>query len=641
MSWGNRVSGALLALCYLYMGGLLLLQGRLEKAAGLLFMARGMMVLVGPIVAGTITSLQLALGAVLTLGSGLLLLLAAFMRAHKAVERKRVQYQSLLDDSLQGVLVIQQHTPCYANPSAARMFGFASTQQMLEQDAMLRCVPVALQEKLLTYHSALLKGQRVSGELRACFTRVDGTPLYLRVISSMTRWQGEPAEQLLLLDETKQIEAEQALQQLARFDQLTGLANKQYFVQALEGQVAGAIAGALVLFNINRFKHLNESWGDEYGDRLLQQVAERLKKAVSDAGLTCRLAADEFGVWLPSTQQLQGQIQALQNRLEAPYELDASKRYFIRIKMGVACFPEDETTRKDLMQAAAMALHDARASRNQSVHFHDPVRNTEALTRLKTELALREAIEQQAFDVFFQGKYTAQGELVGCEALARWQSEPLGWVSPAVFIPLAERTGMIAALGDIILNKVLQHLAEWQSAGLPVVPVAINISALQLAQPDFVHAFVTRLQGYGISPSRIELEITETAAIESLDTVKPVLDEIRRNGLALALDDFGTGQSSLKYLQDLPVTTLKIDRTFVAPLPDKSALPIVRMLCSLAKAQSLTLVAEGVETEQQARLLRMLGVDQLQGYLYAKPEAAEPFQRRLKGIADGSISQNG
>lgn len=642
MAWGNAVSGTLLASCYLYMGGLLLLQGKLEKLAGLIFLLRGVMVLLGPIMAGTITSLQLSMGAVMTLASGLLLLLAAFLRAHQSIERKRAQYQSLLDDSLQGVVVIQD-TPCYANPAAARIFGFTSPQEMLNNDALHACVPEKLLATLLNYHTDILAGRVSAGEVRAQFTRLDGAPLYLRVISSATQWQGMPAEQLLILDETSQVEAEQALQQLARFDQLTGLANKAWFLENLRLQLRAdetqEASYALVRFNIDRFKHLNESWGDESGDRLLQQVAERLKQVAAGDMFASRLAADEFAVWLDVDGQLESPIQALKAHLETPYDLSADRRYFMTVKMGVACFPEDGTTIKDLYHAAAVALHDARTSPNQPIRYHDGQLNAAAVRRLALEQALREAIEQEAFEVYYQGKFTPGGVLVGCEALARWHATEFGWVSPMTFITLAERTGMIIPLGRIILKKVVEQLTHWRSAGLPLVPVAVNISALQLQKAGFGDDVLRLLSDHEIPTELIELEITESAAIAHLDAVKPTLEYMRSKGLALALDDFGTGQSSLKYLQQLPVSTLKIDRSFIAPLPDKNAQPIVRMLCSLAKALEMTIVAEGVETEPQARMLTMLGVDQIQGYLYAKPVTAEHFQCHLKGTRACGFSE--
>ncbi len=421
------------------------------------------------------------------------------------------------------------------------------------------------------------------------------------------------------------IEKAGRLDYLAYFDQLTGLANRNLFVERLDQYVQGAgpTGGkvALVLVDVERLRMINESLGRRAGDALLVQVAKRLALGADPAEIA-RIGADQFAVVL---REVKGRSEVVRRisklwhgLLGEPFEADGTELR-IAMKAGVALFPHDGADAGTLLRNSEAALRVAKKTGERHV-FHVREMTAQAAVNLTLENRLRQALEKEEFVLHYQPKVELEAQrIVGVEALIRWQSPELGLVPPMKFIPLLEETGLILEVGSWALQRAAADHRGWVEQGLQAPRIAVNVSAIQLRQRDFVGAVERAIVG-GVAPTAIDLEITESLVMEDIEGNIRKLKEVRALGLSLAIDDFGTGYSSLAYLAKLPVQTLKIDRSFIiAMLDDADTMTLVQTIISLAHSLRLGVVAEGVETEEQAKMLRLLRCDQMQGYLFSRP----------------------
>ena len=433
------------------------------------------------------------------------------------------------------------------------------------------------------------------------------------------------------------IEKEEKLNYLAYYDALTGLANRSLFLERLAQYERSAVGGghklALYLLDLARFKNINDSLGRPAGDALLRQVAEWLTRNVGDANLLARVGADHFAVVLPEIKHEEEVARALEKTMEAfldhPFHLnDAIFR--IAAKVGVALFPDDGATADTLFKNAEAALKKAKASGDRYLFYTQKM--TEAMAgKLTLENQLRQALDKEEFVLHYQPKVSLEsGKLTSAEALIRWNDPRTGLVPPGRFIPILEETGLIFEVGRWALHKAIEDYLRWRVAGLAAVRIAVNVSPLQLRHRGFIAEIE---QAIGIDPhaaAGLELEITESMIMEDVKHSIASLQAIRAIGITIAIDDFGTGFSSLGYLSKLPVDTLKIDRSFVTDMtagPD--GLSLVSTIITLAHSLRLKVVAEGVETEEQSRLLRLLKCDEMQGFLFSKPVPCEVFETRF------------
>ena len=412
---------------------------------------------------------------------------------------------------------------------------------------------------------------------------------------------------------------------LALYDEITGLANRRLLAERLGQFVLAAGRAqcrlALALLDLERVRSVNKSVGRRAGDTLLRQVAERLVQAAG-ANEVGRVASNHFAVLLPGIKDRREAARMMESLVRAcfaePYNVEGTE-LTVGAKTGLVMYPIDGTDAETLLGNAEAALRKAKQGGERQV-FYTPDLSERSGASLPLEAQLAGALKRAEFVLHYQPKVdTADRCVVGLEALIRWQSRELGLVGPEKFIPLMEETGMILEVGAWALERAALDHRRWAEQGLNPLRVAVNVSAIQLRQRDFVHAVKSAI-GHGLTPTAIDLEITETLVMEDVEANIRKLNEIRSLGLQIAIDDFGTGYSSLGYLAKLPIQALKIDRSFVvAMMNDSAAMTLVRTMISLAHSLGIKVIAEGVEERQQAQCLRLLRCDQIQGYLISKP----------------------
>lgn len=551
------------------------------------------------------------------------MILLSVRRAKAEAARAGARLRQLAEQSLQGQAVIRDGRLLYANPAALAMFEYGQTE-LAAGGGDLSAVRLPEQvTEAAERHRRVIEGRLQGLAWDGLRQRLDGRLLYLHCLSSFIDWDDGPAELVLLLDDTERREAHEALRRQALHDELTDLPNRHSALARLAELTApGGPGFALLSADLDRFQLVNESLGHETGDALLQAIAARLRETLPPEALLARLGEDQFlllqpGVDDDTAAMLVGQrLLALMN---APFAV-AHRALYVHLSVGIARFPAHGLNGAALLRAADVAMHQAKQQAGAAAVAFRPGMAAGAGGLLEIEQALAAAIEREEFQLDYQPKFSAGGrQLAGFEALVRWQRPGRGRVSPADFIPAAERTGQIVPLGTLILRQAAQQLRAWQQQGLAVMPVAVNVSPLQFEDTGFADWLLDLVRAHGVNPALIEVEITETAAMTHMDRVLPQLARLRDAGVGVAFDDFGTGQSSLTLLRRLPITTLKLDRSMIDPLPEPAAGAVVRAACLLAQSLGLAIVAEGVETEAQAAEVEALGCTHLQGWLLSRP----------------------
>jgi diguanylate cyclase (GGDEF)-like protein/PAS domain S-box-containing protein len=433
------------------------------------------------------------------------------------------------------------------------------------------------------------------------------------------------------------IDKEQRLDYLAYYDVLTGLANRSLFLERVAQYMRSAVSGghklALFLIDLERFNNINDSLGQPAGDALLRQVAEWLTRNVRDANLLARVGADHFAAVLPEVKQEGDVARLLEKTMEAfldhPFRLNDAV-FRIAFKAGVALFPDDGASADTLFRNAEAALKQAKASGDRYLFYTQKMTETVA-SKLTLENQLRQALDKGEFVLHYQPKVNlVSGKLTSAEALIQWNDPRTGLVPPGRFIPILEETGLIYEVGRWALRQAIEDYLRWRSAGLTAVRIAVNVSPLQLRNPGFIAEIRQAIGIDAHAAAGLELEITESLIMEDVKHSIASLQAIRAMGVSIAIDDFGTGFSSLSYLAKLPVDTLKIDRSFVIDMTAApEGLALVSTIINLAHSLKLKVVAEGVETEEQSRLLRLLNCDEMQGYLFSRPVPVEVFEAKF------------
>lgn len=426
--------------------------------------------------------------------------------------------------------------------------------------------------------------------------------------------------------------AERRIRQLLQFDELTGLPNRQLLYERLGATLQTSTETGVLLLEIDRFKRINDGLGPQIGDAVLREAAQRITATVRSIDLVARRGGDEFVVVMPtpSAPTLQT-AQALLDAMARPMSIEGHEIY-ITCSIGVATAPDDGDLPDTLVRRANAALHQAKQQgRNQAAvyagapHDDDP-------ERLALETALRHALRDDQLDLHYQPQVDlVRGRIVGVEALLRWQHPTLGRIAPDRFIPIAEETGLIVAIGDWVLRHAVEQAAAWQRAGLPPLRMAVNLSARQLLQPELARRIESLLASAGLDARLFGVEVTESMLIGNFDQAVQHLQALRALGVEVSLDDFGTGYSSLSYLRRLPVDVVKIDRSLV---PDVTALAedvsITRAIITMAHQLQMKVLAEGVESEGQAVLLAANQCDQMQGYWFSAAQPAAAIEAMLR-----------
>jgi diguanylate cyclase (GGDEF)-like protein/PAS domain S-box-containing protein len=424
---------------------------------------------------------------------------------------------------------------------------------------------------------------------------------------------------------------------LAQHDFLTGLPNRVLLTERLSRAIGQARRHskrvALMFIDLDYFKNINDSLGHTIGDLLLQMVAERLKTCIRDTDTVCRQGGDEFVILLAEIEHPQDAAPIAEKLLAAFAEsclIDGNELH-VTLSVGISIYPDDGVDADEVMKNADTAMYHAKANGRNNYQFFTTEMNTRAVRRLGVEGSLRRALKQGEFQLYYQPKVDIpSGRMIGSEALIRWLDPDVGMVYPEHFVPIAEESGLIVPIGRWVLREACRQVRAWQDSGLQAVPVSVNISAVEFRHKNFLEGVALILKETGMQPGFLELELTESILMHDAESSASVLESLKAMGLQLAIDDFGTGYSSLSYLKRFPISTLKIDQSFVQDIAsDQDDASIVGAMIGMGKSLKQRVIAEGVETEAQLAFLRTLQCDEGQGFLFGHPVPADEFTRLL------------
>ncbi len=531
--------------------------------------------------------------------------------------------------SMDGIGIVNEELQfTYLNDSLAKLYGFPSPHHMQH----VTLFELYVEADVERFKNIILPAVRQRGRWRGEVTgrRRDGT-MFPQEISLTAIDAGGVV--LVLRDVTERTYAEEQIKHLAYHDALTGLPNRLLFKDRLAVALSHAQrehARLAVLFlDLDRFKVINDSLGHNIGDRLLQAVAERVQQCVRESDTLARLGGDEFTLIIPNLMRSEDAVPVAHKILEAvrqPFTIE-EREFFISTSIGISFFPEDGMDAESLIKNADTAMYQAKEQGRDNYQLFNAYINARALQRIALEHGLRRALLDGQLRVHYQPIFDLRaGRIVGMEALLRWTHPEMGPISPSMFIPLAESTGLMMPIGDWVLRTACKQAKTWHDAGHKSLSLAVNLSMTQLQQPDLVARVKEVLDETGLPPRLLELEITESSAMQSPEASIRTLYELKKIGIRISLDDFGTGHSSLSYLKRFPIDTLKIDQSFVRDIntdPDTAA--IVTAIIAMAHSLRLKVIAEGVEHTEQANFLRHYACDQMQGYLIKAPVDAEAF----------------
>ncbi len=554
--------------------------------------------------------------------------------AHALQEAER-RYRSIFENAIEGVF---QTTPdgtyIAVNPALARIYGYHSPEDLI---VGLRDITHQLyvEPERRAEFMRLMEREGSVSNFESRVYRRDGDIIW---ISENARAVYDDSGKLVCYEGTVEAITERKLYEAemrhqATHDALTGLPNRNMLHEHLQRaiQVARQKGGltAVVFVDLDQFKFINDSLGHQVGDELLKAVAQRLQACLRDTDMVARQGGDEFVLVLQNqTGGELGIAEVMQRILAAvarPWQT-GDRELQITASIGVSRYPADGKDVETLLKQADSAMYRAKEQGRNNFQFFAPWMDTQVSNRLEMLINLRRALDHDEFKLYYQPKLSLKdGRVIGAEALIRWQSPEQGMVPPDRFIPFAEEAGLIVPIGEWVLRTACHQNKRWQQAGLPPIPVAVNLSPRQLNQslPDFVSGVLAQS---GLDAACLELEITENVVMKDAEKSVATLHALKRLGLQISVDDFGTGYSSLSYLRRFPVDALKIDKSFVRDIArDADSAAIVKAVISLAHILNLRVIAEGVEDEQQHAFLKENACDEVQGYYFGKPMAVEDF----------------
>lgn len=561
-----------------------------------------------------------------------------FTQEHETLEKQRLQSTAL--ESTRDAIMITDLGPriISVNQAFSEITGYTAEQVVGQNPKVMQSRRQGRDFYRAMWDSLTQTGhwqgevwnRRANGEIYPQWTS----------ISTVRDDGGRPTHYVGVFTDLTQIRRSEAqLDRLAHYDPLTALPNRVQMDSLLQGRIkqaqGQAATLAVLVIDLDQFKTINDSLGQVFGDEVLVAVADRLKSRLRNDDTLGRLGADEFAVILEVGQGIAGAetiARDLLTTLDAPFTLSDGHEAYARASIGMGVFPQDASSAADLLRCANSAMQRAKDHGGNQLAVYTDELGRGARERLELETALRHAIAQKELVLHYQPKVgLASGAIVGAEALVRWLRPGIGLVSPAEFIPLAERTGLIVPIGSWVINEAIRQIRVWSDAGLAVVKVAVNVSARQFAFGNLEAELVTALTRHDVAPGLIELEITESMLMAAPDDAIEKLAALKRIGVGISLDDFGTGYSSLAYLSRFPVDELKIDQSFIAGITsDPKAAGIATSVIALAHRMGLTVVAEGVETEAQLGYLRKNRCDLVQGYLFSRPVPAGAFETMVQ-----------
>jgi diguanylate cyclase (GGDEF)-like protein/PAS domain S-box-containing protein len=605
--------------------------------------------LASPQPAGSINGYVYAAGlALLGIIAAVSVGLRRYVRHQRSVDAR---YKALIDQANDGIVIVDAdtHQVLYTNPAFLNRLGYSNeeaqslnlTDIFADGDATTESILARLSDTnsqmAMNMQQRCKSGTFFDTEVRCNALDVDGRDVLAFVTHDVSLRR--KAEQQL-------IENQQRLDKMAHHDQLTGLPNRHYLTSFLpqaieEARTAHAMLG-VVFLDLDRFKHINDTRGHETGDKLLQEVATRLRVCVRDTDVVIRMGGDEFVVVFRNVKSYDevtlgaGRIVEAMNR---PIVIDRHPLQ-TTASVGVSLYPRDGADMVELLKHSDTAMYQAKDRGRNNVQMFSHAMNRKLKHRVAVEASLREALRLKQLDVHYQPFVNLiTRKIVGLEALMRWSHPIHGMIPADQFIPVAEETGLIVPMGNFVLHRTLQTMSAWRKAGIPLVPVSLNVAPAQLQRGELQSTISTLLKTHNLRPELLQLEMTERAVFDSHSPAgenrQDTMARLRDLGIKIAIDDFGTGYSSLSYLKNWRVDALKIDRSFVRDLvTDSSDLAIVSAIIAIARHLHIEVIAEGVEAYQQVEILRRLGCTVGQGFLFARPMPADEILLLLRSDAE-------
>ena len=566
-------------------------------------------------------------------------------QAESALRESELRFRSLLRNipsiSVQGYL--QDGTTSYWNQASEQLYGYTA-EEAIGANLLDLIIPPPMRDDVRAQLQHMFATGEVipAGELQ--LQRKDGTPVHVFSSHAYIQVPGHPPEMFCIdIDISGRKAAEDEARYLAFYDALTQLPNRRLLVDRLQQVlVNGARSGlttAVLFVDLDNFKTLNDTRGHEVGDLLLKDVAQRLRSCVREQDTVARLGGDEFVVVLQnlSSDAPEAAAQArtlgelILAQLRQPYELAGHEHHFTA-SIGVTLLNHQRDSVDEVLKQADMAMYRAKDAGRNTLRFFDPDMQQAVNRRALLETELHNGLRRAQFLLLYQPQVDSQGRVTGAEALVRWQHPVQGMVPPSEFIPLAEESGLILPLGHWVMETALRQQARWQQdPQFARLSLAINVSARQFLQDDFVAQVLALVRQTGANPAQIKLELTESLLLDNVDSVIATMRALKAHGLGFSLDDFGTGYSSLSYLKRLPLDQIKIDQGFVRDvLLDASDAAIARSIIALAGSLGLSVIAEGVETTAHHQFLLAHGCQAFQGYLFGRPLTLEDFENRVR-----------
>ncbi|MES2013214.1 MAG: EAL domain-containing protein [Pseudomonadota bacterium] len=536
------------------------------------------------------------------------------------------------DSATEGMMIIDENMRITAiNKGYTEITGYS------EED-VLGTIPKIFQSGHLDMKDALLRDEKWRSEITN--ERKNGEIYQAWLTATVVKdHEGHIINYVVVFsDITENKRSQSHLHKLVNHDTLTGLPNRRLLNELMEQAIKRAEREdnqlALLFIDLDRFKAINDTLGHQVGDKLLYEVSRRISRAIRESDVAARLGGDEFLVvmdLLSNTEDAATVARKIINALQVEFVIDG-REIFIGASVGISIFPKDGADVDSLIKAADIAMYQVKNSGKNNHCFYSDHLSENAVERFTMENHLRRALEREQFEIYYQPQVSLfTGQIIGAEALIRWIHPELGIVSPATFIPLAEEIGIIVQIGEWVLRQAAFQAMRWQEEGYAIQWIAVNVSGIQVMRSNFADTVYGILVETDCNPHMIELEITESTIMHNTEYVIDTFNRIRRLGVKLAIDDFGTGYSSLSHLKRLPLDKLKIDQSFVHDLPDdQNDAAIAKAINAMARSLGFSVIAEGVETEEQAQFLREIGCEEAQGYLYSRPVPVADFTALLQ-----------
>ncbi|WP_318514146.1 EAL domain-containing protein [Photobacterium leiognathi] len=536
-----------------------------------------------------------------------------------SLEETEHQLNQLNNLITEGICLIENNVVINANDQAAIQLGFPTKKELLGR---------SLDQLLLDNNNQPCTGERLKSDdskSPACYTPINKNEQTKPVKLSISPVKQMGSEALLVkIETTQEIKRQQGhIEQLVQMDPLTGLLNRHGFTRQLEQLMKAEVPVVMLYIDIDNFKNINDSLGHHIGDKVLQEIAQRLRRLLPETAIIGYLSGDEFAILLPNPEHertgeiISEQIIALVNQ---PFELRHFRKH-LACSIGMVTSPGHGSDARMMLQNADTAMYEAKhRGRNRLVEFNDSM-SKEARMRLWLEIELQKALQNNGLEVWYQPKVNARDFAIdGAEALVRWKHPVEGYISPAQFIPVAESSGLIEQLGCVVMREVFTTVSQWKKRKLLTGRVAINLSPQQFGNSGLI-SFVDKLRlSTEINPADITFELTESAVMSDGEHTVQMLNSIKQLGFALSIDDFGTGYSSLSYLARFPLDELKVDRAFIQDIDTiPKQVTLIENIINLGKSLKMSVVAEGIETRQQATLLSNLNCDYIQGFHFYRP----------------------